>query len=163
MLLWSTRWSTQTGRAVRGSVAPSDLRNSAAQASPIGKFHPANERLHKFDLRNLGSVHIEEDRDNVCYTMRSYIVARENRNSDSTKLVGYSTCQTSSKYELRITVEDPKECLALLAGCSVALQASPPLAPAVPPRAHNPAGSCPGGRLRVAVGVNAYFSIVHRS
>ncbi len=99
-------------QAAPGSVAPSgksDLLNSAAGASPIGKFHPANQRLHNFDLRNLGSIHIEEDRDNVCYTMRSYIVARENRDSDSTKLVGYSTCQPSSKYELRITVEDPKE------------------------------------------------------
>jgi hypothetical protein len=86
-----------------------DLVNRAADARPTGKFHPANERLRNFDLRNLGSIYIEEDRDNVCYTMRSYIVAREDRDSDSTKLVGYSTCQPSSKYELRITVEDPKE------------------------------------------------------
>jgi hypothetical protein len=83
--------------------------NSAAKAMPIDKFRPANERPHNFDPRNLGSIHIEEKRDSVCYTMRSYIVARENRDSDSTKLVGYSTCQPSSRYELRITVEDPKE------------------------------------------------------
>jgi hypothetical protein len=95
-----------------GSVAPSakfDLLNSAAGARRISKFHPENERPRNFDLRNLGSIHTEEDRDNVCYTMRSYIVARESRNSDSTELVGYSTCQPSSKYELRITVDDPKE------------------------------------------------------
>jgi len=140
-------------QAAPSSVAPSDLRNSAAEASPIGKFHSANERLHNFDLRNLGSVHIEEDRDNVCYTMRSYIVARENRNSDSTMLVGYSTCQPSSKYELRITVEDPKECLALLAGCSVALQASPPSAPAVPapPRASENIGTTTPPRVSPSV------------
>jgi hypothetical protein len=99
-------------QATAGSVVlpvNSDVRNSAAEANPIGKFHPANGPLHNFDLRNLGSIHIENDRDNVCYTMRSYIVARENRDSDSTKLVGYSTCQPASKYELRITVEDPKE------------------------------------------------------
>jgi hypothetical protein len=87
----------------------SNVRNSAAEANPIGKFHPANGRLHNFDLRKLRSIHIEDDHDNVCYTMRSYIVAREDRDSDSTKLVGYSTCQPSSQYELRITVEDPKE------------------------------------------------------
>ena len=99
-------------QAASGSVATSvkaDSLTSAAEAMPIGKFRPANERPHNFDLRNLGSIHIEEKRDSVCYTMRSYIVARENRNSDSTKLVGYSTCQPSSKYELRITVEDPEE------------------------------------------------------
>jgi len=79
------------------------------EAGPIGKLHPTNERLHNFDFRNLGSIHTDGERDNVCYRMRSYIVARENRDSDSTKLVGYSTCQPSSKYELRVTVEDPKE------------------------------------------------------
>jgi hypothetical protein len=99
-------------QSASGSVATSvkaDSLNSAAEAMPIDKFRPANERPHNFDLRTLGSIHIEEKRDSVCYTMRSYIVARENRDSDSTKLVGYSICQPSSKYELRITVEDPEE------------------------------------------------------
>ena len=111
------------GLASLGAAPASD---STAEANPVSNFHPAIER-HHFDLRtfypaierhhfdlhnlgsNLGSIHIKEERDNVCYTMRSYIVARENRDSDSTKLVGYSTCQPSSKYELKITVEDPKE------------------------------------------------------
>ena len=103
--------ASEQSQSTAGSVVlpvKSDVRNRAAEANPIGKF-PTNGRLHNFDLRNLGSIHIEEDRDSVCYTMRSYIVARENRDSDSTKLVGYSTCQPSSKYELRISVEDPKE------------------------------------------------------
>jgi hypothetical protein len=89
------------------SVKP-DWLNRAAEAIPIDKSHPANGRP-KFDLRNLGSIHLAEDGDKVCYTMRSYIVARENKGSDSTKLVGYSICQPSSKYELKITFEDPKE------------------------------------------------------
>jgi hypothetical protein len=94
------------GLASLGAAPASD---STAEADPVSNFHPAMER-HHFDLHNLGSIHIVEERDNVCYTMRSYIVARENRDSDSTKLVGYSTCQPSSKYELRITVEDhPKK------------------------------------------------------
>jgi hypothetical protein len=104
--------ASDQSQAAPGSVAPSakfDLLNRATGARPIRKFRPANERLRNFDLGNLGSIHTEEDRDNICYTMRSYIVARENRNSDSTELVGYSTCQPSSKYELRITVDDPKE------------------------------------------------------
>ena len=104
--------ASDQSQAASGSVATSvkaDSLNNAAKAMPIDKFRPANERPHNFDPRNLGSIHIEEKRDSVCYTMRSYIVARENRDSDSTKLVGYSTCQPSSRYELRITVEDPKE------------------------------------------------------
>jgi hypothetical protein len=83
------------------SVTP-DLLHSEAKTIATDKFRPANERP-KFDFRNLGSIHLPEDSTKVCYTMRSYIVAREDRDSDSTKLVGYSTCQPSSNYEVRIT------------------------------------------------------------
>ena len=91
---------SQAARSSTATSVKSDLLFSS-EASPIAEFRSANQRL-------LGSIHIEEDRDNVCYTMRSDIVARDNRDSDSTRLVGYSTCQPSSKYELRITVEDSK-------------------------------------------------------
>lgn len=39
--------------------------------------------------------------DSTCYTMRSYVVARDNRQSDSTHFVRYSTCQPASKYRLK--------------------------------------------------------------
>jgi hypothetical protein len=45
----------------------------------------------------------------VCLKMRSYIVARESPDSDSTRLVGYKTCQPSWKYELRTTVGTVKD------------------------------------------------------
>ena len=109
--LWASAASNPS-HAAPSSVASSvksDLRTYAAEASPIDESHPGNQRLRYLHLRSLDSRYIEQDRDRVCYTMRSYMVARESRNSDSTELVGYSTCQPSSKYELRITVEDPKE------------------------------------------------------
>jgi hypothetical protein len=39
--------------------------------------------------------------DNSCYAIRSYVVARDDKNSDSTHLVGYSTCQPSSRYHVK--------------------------------------------------------------
>jgi hypothetical protein len=39
--------------------------------------------------------------DTTCYTMRSYLVARDDKNSDSTHPVGYSTCQRASQYRLK--------------------------------------------------------------
>jgi hypothetical protein len=45
----------------------------------------------------------ESSRETVCFTMRSYLVARESRNSDSTHLVGYSTCHPAAGLELRST------------------------------------------------------------
>jgi hypothetical protein len=41
--------------------------------------------------------------DTVCYKMRSYVVARDSKNSDSVHPVGYSTCQPAGKYRLRTT------------------------------------------------------------
>jgi len=43
------------------------------------------------------------DVDGLCYTMRSYVVARDSKHSDSTHPVSYSTCQKASRYRLRTT------------------------------------------------------------
>lgn len=45
------------------------------------------------------------DADTTCYTIRSYVVARDSKDSDSTHPAGYSTCQPSSRYRVRTTVE----------------------------------------------------------
>ena len=39
----------------------------------------------------------------LCYTMRSYVVARDSKDSDSVHPAGYSTCQPASRYRLRTT------------------------------------------------------------
>jgi hypothetical protein len=41
--------------------------------------------------------------DAVCYKIRSYVVARDNKDSDSVHPVRYSTCQPASRYRLRTT------------------------------------------------------------
>ena len=45
------------------------------------------------------------DTDATCFTIRSYVVARDSKNSDSTHPAGYSTCQPASRYRLKTTVE----------------------------------------------------------
>ena len=37
----------------------------------------------------------------LCYTIRSYVVARDSKDSDSVHPVGYSTCQPAGKYRLK--------------------------------------------------------------
>ena len=44
--------------------------------------------------------------DTVCYKIRSYVVARDSKHSDSVHPVGYSTCQPASRYRLRTTQAD---------------------------------------------------------
>ena len=42
-------------------------------------------------------------RDTICYAIRSYVVARDSKDSDSTHPVSYSTCQPAARYQLRTT------------------------------------------------------------
>lgn len=44
------------------------------------------------------------DADVTCYTIRTYVVARDSKDSDSTHPAGYSTCQPSVQYQLKTTV-----------------------------------------------------------
>jgi hypothetical protein len=43
------------------------------------------------------------DADIDCLKIRSYVVARDSKDSDSTHLVRYSTCQPASRYRLKTT------------------------------------------------------------
>jgi hypothetical protein len=43
--------------------------------------------------------------DSYCLKIRSYVVARDSKDSDSVHLVGYTTCVPASRYRLRMTVE----------------------------------------------------------
>jgi hypothetical protein len=44
---------------------------------------------------------------NVCYSIRSYLMARDSKDSDSTHSVGMSTCQPAKKYALKTTGPAP--------------------------------------------------------
>ena len=41
------------------------------------------------------------DADTTCYAIRSYVVARDSKDSDSTHPAGYSTCLASNRYQVR--------------------------------------------------------------
>jgi hypothetical protein len=47
--------------------------------------------------------------DTACYAIRSYVVARDNKHSDSTHLVGYSTCQPALRYGLKKVDSAPRQ------------------------------------------------------
>jgi len=43
--------------------------------------------------------------DTLCYAIRSYVVARDSKHSDSVHPVGYTTCVPASRYQLRTTID----------------------------------------------------------
>ncbi len=54
-------------------------------------------QLPAFDLARDGQLPV----DVTCFTIRSYVMARDQKGSDATHLVRYSTCQPSGRYRLR--------------------------------------------------------------
>ncbi len=46
---------------------------------------------------------LDGDGDTACFKIRSYVVARDSKDSDSTHPVSYTTCQPSSRYGLKTT------------------------------------------------------------
>ena len=57
---------------------------------------PLDSRMHILAL--------QQD-EKTCYTIRAYRVARESPDSDSTTPVGYSTCQSTTRFQLKEAVD----------------------------------------------------------
>lgn len=78
------------------------------EAKPLDRIRTeANSpRLSQFGLPHtlLGLDGLEQA-DTFCYAMRSYKVARDNAQSDSTHPVGYSTCQPATRFHVHTTEE----------------------------------------------------------
>jgi hypothetical protein len=47
---------------------------------------------------------LQSQEDLTCYTIRSMKVARDNKDSDATHLVGSSTCQPANRYQMKSAV-----------------------------------------------------------
>lgn len=72
---------------------------------PISRQDPITEIKHLENReRNPFAISSDSFSDYYCLKIRSYLVARDSKNSDSTHLVGYSTCLPASRYRLRTTV-----------------------------------------------------------
>lgn len=59
---------------------------------------PAQPARRRFSFPR---VVVRRHSDEVCYTARSYLYARESRHSDVTRPVGYRVCTPSSKFEMK--------------------------------------------------------------
>jgi hypothetical protein len=60
--------------------------------------------LRTLDSRAQHLLALQQDQ-NTCYTIRTYRVARESPDSDSTRPAGYSTCQRATRFQLKEAVD----------------------------------------------------------
>ncbi len=121
LILVGTAWaSDQLGQTSSAGAGPADSLYSAfnevipelfsvPRDSGYDLIHPEEvhpnfsdpELVHPYRY----SPRMNRDESTVCYTMRSYLMAREARDSDVTWPAGYSACQKASRFAVKDAVE----------------------------------------------------------
>ncbi len=102
--------SSQSSEANAASHAP--FANAATASEPwriVPKEPASSTDSQATVLREPGTDNIAisleaSATDATCYAIRSYVVARDSKDSEATHPVRYSTCQAASRYRLRKTV-----------------------------------------------------------
>lgn len=89
---------------IRSLVGPSG--RSGFKALPLlnqGALHAsgAAERERRSHSLPSKAIKVVEPGANLCYTMRTYVMVRQDRNSDVTRRDGYLVCQPAWKFEVR--------------------------------------------------------------
>jgi hypothetical protein len=87
-----------------------------ASKSPFTQLQSGmqDQRLNRDDVDNFltdppsnkaktAGINEESANDSECLYIRSYVVARDGKDSDSTHMVSYSTCQPARRYGLKTT------------------------------------------------------------
>jgi len=92
------RLSDNEGAIQRGNdslvIRPLDIRPQHLLTLVIRPLDPRAQQL----------LTLQQD-EKTCYTIRSYRVARESPDSDSTRPAGYSTCQRATRFQLKEAVD----------------------------------------------------------
>jgi len=110
-LFLSAAMAVAQGQSLNSPGADQTAKPPAGQNTSTDheQSSPAKDPAFLLDLlthsRTL-SLDGQSTSDTVCYKMRSYVVARDSKHSDSVHPVGYSTCQPASRYRLRTTQAD---------------------------------------------------------
>jgi hypothetical protein len=92
----------QTSADIFQFLQPFDIRGIALRPTL-----PVADSKSKFDSPDLARQRILtlEENEPVCLTLRTYRVARESPDSDSTRPAGYSTCQPATRFQFRTAVD----------------------------------------------------------
>jgi hypothetical protein len=106
----SDPWSISPNVEAKANVPQDPLaRLETSQPPKYGSDHGQDKKTFFFPSPGKGFVIAPEAlADNSCFAIRSYVMARDSKDSDSTHLVGYMTCVPSGKYQVRTVVGRPE-------------------------------------------------------
>lgn len=106
----SEPWKIVPDGSSTAGIPQDPLARLEASQPPLYRNQPPASKAFFFPSPGSRGFHNYPDvlADNdTCYAIRSYVVARDSKGSDSTHLVRYSTCQPAKQYQLRTTVLSP--------------------------------------------------------
>jgi uncharacterized protein YijF (DUF1287 family) len=98
--------------APAASYAQTASTNAASTAANSAKPATGDDASIAFDraLRELARRDgTQIERDGVCYTMRTYVMAREEKDSDVTRMVRMTRCMPATKLEFRSAVQPVRD------------------------------------------------------
>lgn len=101
----SRPWMIDQLGSTRGTIPLTPLlRFEPTEQPKFGQEQVSETKV--LNAQEVGPFAIPPDAfaDRYCLKIRSYQMARDSKNSDSTHLIGYSTCLPASKYRLRTAV-----------------------------------------------------------
>ena len=75
---------------------------SSGNSPATYNFADSSKRLQVLDPSLLGR-NLGPNADATCFTMRTYMVKRDDRDSDTVHPGGYTTCQPSPRFDVKIT------------------------------------------------------------
>jgi hypothetical protein len=98
--------ATGAAQSSSGQSSSEKSADSASVASQSKKDSPQTRSLDSSSQES-SAQHILalEQNDSICYTLRTYRVARLSPESDATKPAGYSSCLRSSRFQLKTAVD----------------------------------------------------------
>jgi hypothetical protein len=98
--------ATVAAQSSSGQSSSEKRADSASVASQSKKDSPQTRSLDSSSQES-SAQHILtlEQNDSICYTLRTYRVARLSPESDATKPAGYSSCLRSSRFQLKTAVD----------------------------------------------------------
>jgi hypothetical protein len=101
--------------AVKSSATPNPepwriIPKASEPSKPAARFRDESQALTAGVLTPRALAHPDVASPmggTACYFIRSYLVARDSKDSDSTHIAGISTCQPARQYELKTTDPQP--------------------------------------------------------
>lgn len=87
---------------------PADFGFDETDHIRIDQYRPDQPSLQAKTQTLVMNSDGQSDADTTCYAIRSYVVARDSKDSDSTHMTGYSTCRPASNYRLKTTEDHPR-------------------------------------------------------